>query len=90
MTFTELAICKRDRVERLYTEFRLNRSRNTENTGRNTFTLLIKVWPSPSLLLYVTGDFFPIGKATREVKLNTHLHILLRLRINGEIPPLLP
>jgi hypothetical protein len=45
--------------------------------------------PTPTFLSNGTRYSFPGGKGVHIVKLATHLSIVLRLRMNGALPPLL-
>jgi hypothetical protein len=40
----------------------------------------------PASYLMCTGDYFPEGKATRGMKLTTHLQLVSRLRMRMAIP----
>jgi len=47
-----------------------------------------RLWGPPSILYSAYRELFPSGQSGRGMGLNTHLHLMPRLRIRGAIPPL--
>jgi hypothetical protein len=47
-------------------------------------------WKPHSLLLNGYQELFPLGYGNQSIRLTTQLHLVLRLRMNGGIPPFPP